>query len=318
MASIAQEGVKGQRKLVAAAGGSGLATTVVATLANGGGGGMNRSKPQTSSRTQPGPGCTFTCGLIAGVTQAGLFNPFDRALYLSVKNRRAFLLKENFRRPYQGFLQTVGGRTIQGGIFFPLEQFSRRVLPQELSPVLTNFMAGSVAGAFNAVILNPLSAIKYRTWGRDDAKNRGMMQEAKGMFSKGGLRPFCNGMLPTILRDVVFGGTYTVLRCQSHEFLSPEWHWVGNMAAAGVATVASAPLNLARNVQYATKPSEPRQSIVQVFIFLKNEVAAEQGVLRKLSHLQQRLRVGWGTARVAIGMAFGNQVYDVCVERLCD
>lgn len=49
----------------------------------------------------------FNCGLIGGITQAGLFNPWDRALYLSVKESRPFLAWDNFSRPYQGFGQAI-------------------------------------------------------------------------------------------------------------------------------------------------------------------------------------------------------------------
>ena len=67
----------------------------------------------------------FACGLGAGVIQAGLFNPYDRALFLSVRDKSPFLHADNFRRPYQGFLQSVGGRAISGGLFFPLESVIR-------------------------------------------------------------------------------------------------------------------------------------------------------------------------------------------------
>ena len=264
------------------------------------------------------PTCSLACGLVAGALSAGMFNPIDRALYLSVKERRAFLLADNFRRPYQGFLQTVGGRTVQGGAFFPLEHMCKGAMSDSVSPVAANFAAGSMAGAVSAVALNPMSAIKYRTWGRDDALTRGLLSEARDMFRRGGFRPFFNGMLPTVIRDVIFGGTYTVLRRQAHEHLPSEMHWVGNMCAAGVATIISGPLNLARNMQFAAGPSETRQSIVQVLMSLKNEIAAERGPLKKLSHVQGRLRVGWGTARVAVGMAFGNHVYDSCAAKFCD
>ena len=58
----------------------------------------------------------FLCGLAAGVTQAGALNPYDRALYLSVKNKVPFLSPENFRSPYQGFLQSIGGRALSSGL----------------------------------------------------------------------------------------------------------------------------------------------------------------------------------------------------------
>ena len=59
---------------------------------------------------------SFLSGLFAGVAQAGLFNPFDRALYLSVKNNVKFLSKENFVNPYSGFFQSVGHRAASGGL----------------------------------------------------------------------------------------------------------------------------------------------------------------------------------------------------------
>ena len=58
----------------------------------------------------------FLCGLAAGVTQAGLLNPYDRALYLSVKNKVPFLSSANFRSPYQGFFQSIGGRALSSGL----------------------------------------------------------------------------------------------------------------------------------------------------------------------------------------------------------
>lgn len=60
---------------------------------------------------------SFLCGLVAGVAQAGVFNPFDRALYLSVKHHRPFLSYEHFSQPYSGFLQSVGGRALSGGLY---------------------------------------------------------------------------------------------------------------------------------------------------------------------------------------------------------
>ena len=174
----------------------------------------------TSTPATAGKGQTSTalaCGLGAGVVQAGLLNPFDRALYLSVKEKRPFLHRENFTRPYQGFLQSVGGRAVSGGLFFPLESIFQSIYDRPDSgghgdggnAALTNFLVGSAAGSVNAIILNPLSAIKYRMWGKEE-KERGMMQEARHMWRRGGATPFFHGFIPTILRDVVFGGTYSI------------------------------------------------------------------------------------------------------------
>ena len=107
-----------------------------------------------------------------------------------------------------------------------------------------------------------------------------------------------------------FGGTYTWLRRVLGQDLPDELRWTSNMAAAAVATVVSGPFNLARNVQYGTKSRQRRPSVGAVLRTLADEVAERRGLGPKMTHVQQRLRVGWGTARVAAGMAFAHQVYD--------
>mmetsp|Transcript_5172 Transcript_5172/g.7581 ORF Transcript_5172/g.7581 Transcript_5172/m.7581 type:complete len:344 (-) Transcript_5172:472-1503(-) len=288
---------------------------------------------------------SFLSGLIAGVAQAGLFNPYDRALYLSVKQKRSFAHLENFTSPYQGFLQSIVGRAFSGGLFFPLEHFYKSLLERVCDPqqphsqvvssssttALTNFCAGTAAGATNALVLNPISAVKYKTWGRD--ANRGMIHEALGMYRKGGIQPFLNGMLPTLGRDIVFGGCYTFLRMQIRKQLeqqqpeNPHPHphsnsnkqhhqqqqWIANASAAAIATVVSGPLNFARNVQYATKSRKERKSIICILSKLVNHTLEKPTWMEKWTYVQNRLRIGWGTARVAVGVAFGHHVYDVCM-----
>ena len=112
-----------------------------------------------------------------------------------------------------------------------------------------------------------------------------------------------------------FGGTYTWLRRVLGQDLPDELRWTSNMAAAAVATVVSGPFNLARNVQYGTKSEQRRPSVSAVLKTLADEVAERRGLRAKTSHVQQRLRVGWGTARVAAGMAFAHQVYEWLVMR---
>jgi hypothetical protein len=164
----------------------------------------------------------------------------------------------------------------------------------------------------NAIILNPLSAVKYKTWGR--VINRGMWVEASEMFHKGGLRPFFNGLKPTLFRDIAFGGCYTYLRYAINGPLPDHHQWLGNMISAGIATMVSGPFNLARNEQYATRSKKVAPTIPQVFSALAQQVAEQDTLSGKLSLLQNRLRIGWGTARVAVGMAFGHYIYDKCMD----
>jgi len=262
---------------------------------------------------------SFLSGLAAGVAQAGLFNPFDRALYLSVKNQIPFLSQRNFQSPYQGFFQSVGHRALSGGLYYPLEHFFVSMLPPEAaldtgsSGALYNFAAGTAAGSVNAVICNPISAVKYKTWSRE--VSRGMVREALDMLRIGGIRPFCNGLIPTVARDLVFGGIYTFLRfeLQYRLQLGLEYQYVANFTAATLATILSGPLNLARNVQYATSSRHVADSVRDVLAKFSDEIFQRPSWYEKCRHVQNRLRIGWGTARVALGMTFGHYVYDTLV-----
>jgi len=275
------------------------------------------------SRTDQGPiqnpvaYSSFLCGLLAGVSQAAVFNPYDRALYLSVKERRSFLSLVNWKSPYNGFLQSLGGRALSGGLYFPLEHMFLHVLAPNESGPLVNFFAGTAAGAANAIVLNPLSAIKYKTWGREI--NRGMWTEARRMFEKGGgLRPFFNGLKPTLYRDIVFGGCYTWLRLQIQVWfdLPAQQQWQANLVAAALATVVSGPFNYARNMQYATSSRKEALSTWSVLQELVVEVRKEPDRFQKVLLLGNRLRIGWGTARVGMGVAFGHFAYDTLDEKL--
>ena len=172
---------------------------------------------------------------------------------------------------------------------------------------------GTAAGSVNAIICNPISAVKYKTWGRD--VSRGMVKEALDMLRIGGLRPFCNGLIPTVARDLVFGGTYTFLRIelQYRLQLGMEYQYVANFIAATFATILSGPLNLARNIQYATSSRQVADSVRVVLAQFADEVFQRPSWYEKSRLVQNRLRIGWGTARVALGMTFGHYVYDSIV-----
>ena len=77
-----------------------------------------------------------------------------------------------------------------------------------------------------------------------------------------------------------------------------------------MATIVSAPFNLVRNVQYATRSREKADTISTVLRDFMTETHRQQSAWKRTRFVQNRLRIGWGTVRVAIGMAFGHFVYD--------
>jgi hypothetical protein len=264
---------------------------------------------------------SLLCGLAAGVAQAGLFNPYDRALYLSVRDDRKFLHRSNWTHPYMGFLQSLSTRAIAGGLYFPAEYWALQLVPHlaPQHPQRQHMLAGLLAGTVNAIVLNPLTAVKYKTWEREI--NRGVWHEALHMAQTGsGWRPFVKGLGPTILRDSVFGGTYTVLRLQIVESDMGVPTYAANLFAAALATIVSGPFNYVRTVQFATPNGDRAPTVPTVLHDLYRECMAVNGagsgagamtvLSRRLHFVQIKLRIGWGTARVALGMSFAHAVYD--------
>jgi hypothetical protein len=104
----------------------------------------------------------MNCGFTSGLIQAFIFNPWDRALYLSVKHERPFLRWDNFQNPMSGVSQTVVQRAISAGLYFPLEELTTDAL--ELATgyynSVTVFCAGTIAGVANGVLMNPFTRVK--------------------------------------------------------------------------------------------------------------------------------------------------------------
>lgn len=265
-------------------------------------------------------------GVFTGTFCTGLMSPWDRALYLAVKNQRKFLLSANFTKPYQGLSQAMMQRALFGGVYYVAQgQIRHDFYPYlrdelKLNDPTANFAVGVAAGSINGVMTNSTATIKYHCWNHE---NLNFYTAAKEMWSTGGLPPFIKGTRATVTRDIVFGTTYEVLRHllqsvgqkKSDEQTPPQiLQFVSNGVAAATANVTSSPFNFARSMQYATPPSQAPLSIVKILKNIWQESGKERGNLCRLSFFQHRFQVGWGTARVAVGMALGQKVFDMARE----
>lgn len=144
------------------------------------------------------------------------------------------------------------------------------------------------------------------------------------MYKRGGIRCFFVGSSATIVRDLIFGGFFALCR---HEQLllirhkngevkqpSASRAFVVNAIAASTATLLSSPLNYVRVVHYATPPDAVPLSALEILKQLLHNASQEPTVVKKLSYVQSRLRLGWGTARVGFGMAFSASLYNLCCK----
>lgn len=268
------------------------------------------------------------CGLISGGIQAGLFNPWDRALYLSVKHNRRLLCKANFASPYEGFGQSIVQRIFSAGLYFPLEEVfmapAKRELPS--NPRVAEFLAGSFAGALNAIIMNPAAAIKYQMWGSTSQLTP--KQAAQKMWRHGNIQPFVKGISATLARDCSFGGVFALLRYRLAAMLPPEIPGIPNppgkrrflsdLCAGAIATIVSSPFNYVRSMQYAASPRTKPPSGIEVLTHLSGQasrLSRRSGSCASVRFVLRRLRVGGGTLRVGVGMSVGAHIYATLVEK---
>lgn len=291
------------------------------------------NEKHTSEHLKPKPSLFIdvTTGLGTGAFCAGAFNPWDLALYRSLSQNKPFfkvtkdMLQEalnnrSFINPmYRGCGQAVAQRAFSWGAYYILQnQGKASIYPflreQGFSEAQAQFAVGTFAGSMSGAITNPLSTTKYHLW-----KHPGntFASSAKDMWQQGeGLRPFLKGAVTTIKRDTVFGSTYEVLRTlgaeqlKEQDQLNEKTKFIANMMAAGAGTIASAPLNYARTMQYDAPPHQKPPATSEVLKALWSEVSNKSTFFEGAKHLQQRLRIGPGTARVMVGMAVGQSLFN--------
>lgn len=266
-------------------------------------------------------------GFITGILCSALFNPWDRGLFLSVKYKRPFLSFDNFTAPYQGLTQAIVQRSILGSIYFVMQgQMKTYLAPylhdqQGISEPKTQFCIGMVSGTISGIVTNPISAVKYHSWGKENIL---FSSSVKQMWAQGGIKSFIKGTRATVGRDMVFGSTYEVLRHLMQDKLSKsslleeyQSDFLYNTPAAAIAAIASGPLNYARNIQYATPPNAKIPKIGTALNSLLIESQQHnQTFLKRMYFFQQRLNVGWGTGRASVGMATGQVIFDYTREKI--
>ena len=254
-------------------------------------------------------------GFAAGVVVTGLLNPVDRALFLSISKQRPFLHRRNWRYPLQGVTQSMVGRAVSSGLWFPLERLFRESSActkiTEYSSTLAFALAGQIAGGVNALLLSPFAFIKYQTWGLPDEK-RGFTRTARKIYRTAGTKIFFRGLPATVARDVLFGGCFSLLRRVFFERGVP--HYCGDFIAAGAATIIGAPINYARNIQFGAPWTDPTPRTIVIFQKLWKQAHRQPGALAQLGFLWRRMNIGWGTLRVAGGMALTSHIFGALVQ----
>lgn len=167
-------------------------------------------------------------------------------------------------------------------------------------------------------------------WGAPESVYvRSFYSTAKRMFEQGGIRVFILGSASTLARDLMFGAVYAGLRHEllhdlQDDILNKDSHrpiarYVINMVSACCATILSSPMNYVRNIHYSVNPKEIdryRTNAITVLwrLWKRAQRYHPHSTMDRWHFLQLQLRIGWGTARVGVGMAFSEQIYNACTK----
>jgi len=267
---------------------------------------------------------------IGGFAQAAAFTWWDRAVYLSVKEGRPFLHRENFRHPYQGFLRAAMYRTFSAGLYWFLQDEFYELLGPQLEGVKRDKMiVGICTGTVNGMILNQFATIRYYMWGQDE---KSFWSTARHMWKDGGFRPFFRGLVSTTTRDALYGAVYEETRWRLYRYSSrshkssssqhPSSHtttdlhkFVGDFVASAFAYTVATPFNYIRNLKYATQAGKPTPSGGTCLYELWKTTLDQRTLGAKIEHVNERLVIGWGIARVGLGVAFTQFVFDKLQSR---
>ncbi len=102
-------------------------------------------------------------GFTTGLSQAVMFQPIDRALYLHVINNKPFLHKCNWLSLWQGLSNVMFSKVISYGAYFHMLDFYSDVA-KNITNKHTSLISGILTGTTTACLLNPFCSVRYNSW----------------------------------------------------------------------------------------------------------------------------------------------------------
>ena len=239
-------------------------------------------------------------GVVTGSLSA-LLNPLDRALHLSVKEKKSILTASIWKNPYQGVTKAFYSRMVSYGVFFSLSDIYKDFFKDKTTyPTL----CGSVTTVMTTVALSqPISVIKMYQWNHNVSDK--LISSGRYLVRTWGWRVLFKASIPTLTRDVIFTTTYM----ESSERLNPDKKFTTNLVIASLATALSSPFNYYRSRQFFNF-NEGQIPIHKVIRELIEDSKVKKSWISKIKYIgYDSLNIGLGTARVGLGMALSDKIY---------
>lgn len=265
----------------------------------------------------------------AGVLNSPLFypvllHPFQRALFLSIKNQNAYFSAANFRNPLQGLPTTLYKWQMKQILHIHTFQHLLKLTSSEVSfnswtrlmhtsPANVYSMTQSpsqfslrlLAGGVSNAILHPITTAKYHLW----SKEKGSLW-IESAFKLGFKKMVTTGFIARMSRDVVCAGGYHLIQPVVYRVLQNNLDDVNNSyvfalsasISAGFAGAIGSPLNYFYLSQLAAASKNEPLSMRELF---KNTLAESKknntSFIGKANFFRQQIKPG-----VHMGLMAGN------------
>lgn len=217
-------------------------------------------------------------GLLTGISNTIIFNPYDKALYMQVKNNTTFFNKNNWIQPYTGISQSLIHRTISYGLYFPIYDFYKR------NTTFTNYkiiLDSVLTGCTTSILINPINIIKYNKW--------------NNISTKYNLFILTKGIKYTILRDSIFTLNYNYL----NQKYNKNKNILLDIILGCISTLCVSPINYCRNIVFSSQQK----------IYLKNIINNIR--YEKISDIIfNKFNIGYGTIRIGLGISISKFMYE--------
>lgn len=249
-------------------------------------------------------------GVLSGIINVGIFNPFDRALSLATEHHTSIFVKDywNPRFMYQGIYPGIYQRIISYGLWYPAvetvkSQFNKMGESQYMS---NHVLAATITSGAIGLIISPISATKQQLW--RSKQQVGIFDFGKQMYKIGGLYAFTRASVVTVKRDITFGFVFGYLSST----YNPDKNFLLDTAFATLATTISSPFNYIRIQKYATDCNVyiPASTILKNLIKKVNNDCKGSAIKQIVHTFHHEFKVGWGSLRVGLGMALSRQLYE--------
>ena len=194
-------------------------------------------------------------GLITGILSGIIFNPIDKAIYISSTKDLNIYNKNIWLNIFKGLKLTLLTRIITTGFYFSFIDNNINKL---------NNLELSIYSSLLCSLTNPLQLIKFNSW----YNNISYKETYNYIIKKYGYKGLFIGIIPLLSRDIIFNYIYLNNRKKDNHLY--------NLLVISSAFIISSPINLIKNKKYSS--NEDIKSIIKNFKF--NQLGISYSLLR--------------------------------------